>query len=85
VTRTLTGDRVSTMKRHRPDDGFDYEMDDLPPPLSSRIDHMSRKWAEEEAENRGRHNRRAMTRRRIEDWREDRSLQRALDDDLDLG
>jgi hypothetical protein len=72
------------MRRHRQDDGFEYEMGDLPPPLSSRIDHMSRKWAEEEAEHRGRHNRRAMTRRRIEVWREEQALQHPLDDDLEL-
>jgi hypothetical protein len=72
------------MKHHRYDDGFDSELDDMPPPLSSRIDHMSRKWTEEEAEHRGRHNRRAMSRRRIEDWQEAQSLQRQLDDDFDV-
>lgn len=72
-----------TMKHHRYDDGFESELDDLPPPLSSRIDHMSRKWAEEEAGHRGRHHRRAMSRRRIEDWQEEQLLQRDLDDELE--
>ncbi len=72
------------MKHHHFDDGFDLEPDDLPPPLSSRIEHLSRKWAEEEEEQRSRHHRRANARRRIEDWREERSINRMLEDDLDL-
>jgi hypothetical protein len=72
------------MKRHRHADSLDDEMHDLPPPLSSRIDYMSRKWAEEEAEHRGRHNRRAMSRRRFEDWQERLAPLPEPEDDADL-
>jgi hypothetical protein len=69
------------MTHYRYHDGLDFESDDLPPALSSRLEQLSRKWAEEERERRSRPSRR--TRRRIEDWREARSLARQFDVDLD--
>jgi hypothetical protein len=49
------------------DDYLEPELDDLPPPLSSRIQHLSRKWMDDEEARPGRPHRRA--RRRIEDRR----------------
>jgi hypothetical protein len=68
------------------DDAFEAEAveadDHLPPPLSSRIAQLSRKWTNDDEDRRaGRPQRRA--RRRIEDWREARSLARDLEDDFD--
>ncbi|MDZ7668934.1 MAG: hypothetical protein U5Q16_05745 [Gammaproteobacteria bacterium] len=73
------------MKQH-----YDYEdleagleTDDLPPAMSAQIEHLSRRWAEEE-DRQARQQRRGLTRRRIEDWREERALRREFEDDLDL-
>lgn len=71
------------MRHHHYDDGYDADAEDLPPPLSSRIEQLSRKWAEEEEEQRGRLHRRTATRRRIEDWRDERSLRRQFEDEID--
>lgn len=72
-----------TMKHSHHEDDFDGDLDDLSPAVSSHIEHLSRKWADEEARH-GRQVRRGLTRRRIEDWREERDLRRAFEDfDLD--
>ena len=71
------------MKHSHHEDDFDGDLDDLSPAVSSHIEHLSRKWADEEARH-GRQVRRGLTRRRIEDWREERDLRRAFEDfDLD--
>ena len=67
------------MKPLNPDD---LEFDDLPQTVSAHIEHLSRKWAEDEARQ-SRHQRHVMTRRRIEDWREERDLLRQFEDDID--
>jgi hypothetical protein len=59
------------------------DADDLPPAVSAHIEHLSRRWAEE-AERLARQQRQGLTRRRIEDWREERALRRAFEDDPDL-
>ena len=64
-------------------DDPDPDFDDLPRTVSAHIEHLSRKWAEDE-ERHTRHQRHGMTRRRIEDWREERELQRQFDDELDI-
>ena len=72
-----------TMKHSHHEDDFDGELDDLSPVVASHIEHLSRKWADEEARH-GKLVRRGLTRRRIEDWREERELRRAFEDfDLD--
>lgn len=71
------------MRHQHYNDGFDGEADDLPPPLSSRIEQLSRKWAEEEEEQRARFHRRTAARRRIEDWRDELSIRRQYEDELD--
>lgn len=71
------------MKHNANTDELDPEFDDLPETVSAHIEHLSRKWAEDE-ERHTRHQRHAVTRRRIEDWREERDLQRQFDDELDL-
>lgn len=71
------------MKHQLEPDDLDPEFDDLPQGVSPHIEHLSRKWAED-AERQGRHQRHGLTRRRIEDWREERELQRQFDDDLEL-
>ncbi|MFU8816628.1 MAG: hypothetical protein ACNA7W_14865, partial [Pseudomonadales bacterium] len=58
----------------------DFDTDEIPLVLSSRIDQLSRRWSEEE-DRPDRPLRR--TRRRIEEWREEQSLKRQFDDDLD--
>jgi hypothetical protein len=63
------------------DDDFDLEGDELPPPLSSRIQHLSRKWTDEKDGRVGRVHRR--TRRRLEDWRDARALAREFDGEID--
>lgn len=69
------------MKPLNPDD-LDPDFDDLPRTVSAHIEHLSRRWAEDE-ERQSRHQRHVMTRRRIEDWREERELLRQFDDDID--
>lgn len=70
--------------KHLYDDADAFDSDDLTPALTARITHLSRKWAEEEdGGRRSRHMRRAEVRRRIEDWRDDRSLSNQLDDLLE--
>lgn len=73
------------MKHHYDHEDFEagLEADDLPPAMSAQIEHLSRRWAEEE-ERQQRQQRRGLTRRRIEDWREERALRREFEDDLDL-
>jgi len=70
------------MKQQHYDQGSDFESEDLPPTLTSRIEQLTRKWAEEEQHRNPRHPQRTLARRRIEDWRDDRVLRRQLDDDL---
>lgn len=70
------------MKQH-PDE-LDPEFDELPPTVSAHVEHLNRKWAEEE-QRLSRNQRHVLTRRRIEDWREDRALRRQFEDDLELG
>lgn len=69
------------MDNDHDDDDLDFESDDFPPALSSRVDQLSRRWSGEEAERRNRHHHRA--RRRIEDWREQQSLKRELEGDIE--
>ena len=64
-------------------DDLDPDFDDLPRTVSAHIEHLSRKWAED-GERQSRHQRHVITRRRIEDWREERELQRQFDDELDI-
>lgn len=68
------------MKQQHHDD--DFYLDDLSPGVSAHIEHLSRKWAEDE-DRPNRLHRRGLTRRRIEDWREEQALRRELDDDFD--
>ncbi len=71
------------MKHSQYEEEFDVDLDDLGPGAASHLEHLTRKWAEDEQ----RHNRqirRGLTRRRIEDWREERALQREMEDDYDL-
>jgi hypothetical protein len=70
--------------KHQPNpDEMDPEFDELPETVSAHIEHLSRKWAEDE-QRQSRHQRHVLTRRRIEDWREERALRRQLEDDFDL-
>lgn len=73
------------MKQHYDHQDFEagLESDDLPPAMSAQIEHLSRRWAEEEDRSQ-RQQRRGVTRRRIEDWREERALRREFEDDLEL-
>jgi len=71
------------MKQQLNPDDFDADFDELPQTVSAHIEHLSRKWAEDEARH-NRHQRHVLTRRRIEDWREERALRREFEDDLDL-
>jgi hypothetical protein len=71
------------MKSNLNPNELDPEFDDLPQTVSAHIEHLSRKWAEDE-ERQTRHQRHTLTRRRIEDWREERALRRQFEDDLDL-
>lgn len=65
------------------DDEIDPDFDDAAAAMSPHIEHLSRRWAEDELRH-SRQLRRHLTRRRIEDWREERALLRELEDDYDL-
>jgi hypothetical protein len=71
------------MKHDLSPEDFEPEFDELPRTVSAHIQHLSRKWAEDE-QRQNRHQRHVLTRRRIEDWREERALRREFEDDLDL-
>ncbi len=60
-----------------PDEDLD---DELPPNVSAHIEHLNRKWSED-GERHPRQQRHLLTRRRIEDWREERDLRRQFEDD----
>ena len=70
------------MKHLNPEE-LDPDFDDLPQTVPAHVEHLSRKWAEDE-QRQSRHQRHVLTRRRIEDWREERDLQRQFEDDLDV-
>jgi len=73
------------MKQTQFDDDEEPDFDGAAAAMPPHIEHLSRKWAEElEEERLVRPLRRHGTRRRIEDWREERALLRELDDDYDL-
>lgn len=71
------------MKHHLNSDPLDVDLDELPPIVSAHIEHLSRKWAEDEQRH-NRHQRQALTRRRIEDWRDERELRRQFEEEPDL-
>ncbi len=75
------GTNAAHMKHHDSGDG-DFD-DELPANVSSHIEHLSRKWAEDE-ERHPRQQRHVLTRRRIEDWREEQALRRQFEDDLEI-
>lgn len=74
---------LQDMKPHNISDELDFDFDELPRTVSAHIEHLSRKWAEEQVRQE-RHHRQTLTRRRIEDWREERERRRQFDDDLEV-
>lgn len=74
---------MQDMKHNPNTEELDPEFDDLPEGVSAHVEHLSRKWAEDE-ERHNRHQRHVLTRRRIEDWRDERELRRQFEDDLGL-
>lgn len=69
--------------QHHFEEDFEADLEDLSPVVSAHIEHLSRKWADDE-DRPNRLHRRGLTRRRIEDWREERALRRQFEDELDL-
>lgn len=71
------------MKHQTHLDDFDADLDDLSPVVTAHIEHLSRKWADED-DHPNRLHRRGLTRRRIEEWREARALRHQFEDEIDL-
>lgn len=74
------------MKRQRQENAdWDSESEyvDMPPDVPAHIEYLSRRWADED-ERHNRQPRRGVTRRRIEDWRDEYVLRRQLEDDFYL-